>query len=62
MKNLILEEVLCYWIPIQTLYFRTTLPTRQDGVENRDKAYWPIADRRVPRNKATFIEIGAYRA
>ena len=29
-KNTILEEVICYRIPI---------PTRQDGVENRDKAY-----------------------
>ena len=38
MQNSILEEVICYRIPIQTLKFLTALPTRQDGVENRDKA------------------------
>ena len=38
MKNSILEEVICYRIPIQTLSFLTALPTRQDGAENRDKA------------------------
>ena len=38
-KNSTLEEVICYRIPIQTLQFLTALPTRQDGVENRDKAY-----------------------
>jgi len=27
-------------IHIQTLIFLTTLPTSQDGVENRDQAYW----------------------
>ena len=29
-----------FWhrIPIQTLLFQTCLPTRQNGVENRDKA------------------------
>ena len=26
-------------IPIQTLYFKTCLPTRQNGVGNRDKVY-----------------------
>ena len=35
-----MEEVICYRNPIQTLQFLTALPTRQDGVENRDKAYW----------------------
>ena len=32
-----MDEVICYWIPIQTLQFRTALPTRQDGVEKRVK-------------------------
>ena len=27
-------------IPIQTLLFQACLPTRQNGVENRDKAYY----------------------
>ena len=27
------------WISIQTLYFKTYLPTRQDGFQNRDKVY-----------------------
>ena len=27
-------------ISIQTLLFRACLPTRQNGVENRDKAYY----------------------
>ena len=34
-----MEEAISYRIPIQTLKFLTALPTRQDGVENRDKAY-----------------------
>ena len=32
------EKIICYRIPIQTLQFPTTLPTRQDGAENHDKA------------------------
>ena len=39
-KNSTLDEVICYRIPIQTLQFQTALPTRQDGIENRDKAYF----------------------
>ena len=39
-KNLILEEVISYRFPIQTLYFFTALPIRQDGVKNRDRAYY----------------------
>ena len=33
------KKVICHRIPIQTLQFLTALPTRQDGPENRDKAY-----------------------
>ena len=33
------KKIICHRIPIQTLEFLTALPTRQDGVENRDKAY-----------------------
>ena len=36
MKNLILEEVICLWFPIQTQLFLTALPTRRDGAENLD--------------------------
>ena len=36
-------EIIRHWILIQTLsyniQFLTRLPTRQDGVKNRDKAY-----------------------
>ena len=32
-------EIIQHQILIQTLYFFTRLPTRQDGVENRDKVY-----------------------
>ena len=32
-------EIIQHWILIQTLWFRTHLPTHQDGVENRDKVY-----------------------
>ena len=37
--NSILEKVVSHRIPIQTLQFLTALPTRQDGVQNPDKAY-----------------------
>ena len=30
------------FIPIQTLQFLTCLPTRQYGVENRDRAYFSL--------------------
>ena len=33
-------KVIWHWISIQTLLFQTCLPTRQNGVDNRDKAYW----------------------
>ena len=39
-KNSILEEVICYLIPIQTLSFLAALPPRQDGVENHEKTYY----------------------
>ena len=32
-------EIMRHYILIQTLLFLTRLPTRQDGVENRDKVY-----------------------
>ena len=32
-------EIIRHWILIQTLQFLTRLPTCQDGVKNRDKAY-----------------------
>ena len=35
------KKVICHRIPIQTLLFLATLPTRQDGTENHDKAYFP---------------------
>ena len=43
-KSSILEEVICYRIAIQTLKFLAALPTRQDGVENLDKAYKMMLD------------------
>ena len=40
-------KIIWHRISIQTLLFQACLPTRQNGVENRDKAYWtplsPIA-------------------
>ena len=33
-------KIIWHWISIQTLLFQACLPTRQNGVENRDKAYW----------------------
>ena len=33
-------EIIWHRISIQTLLFQACLPTRQNGVENRDKAYW----------------------
>ena len=32
-------KIIWHWITIQTLLYQTCLPTRQNGVENRDKAY-----------------------
>ena len=32
-------KIIWHRIPIQTLLFQACLPTRQNGVENRDKAY-----------------------
>ena len=32
-------KIIWHWISIQTLLFQACLPTRQNGVENRDKAY-----------------------
>ena len=32
-------KIIWHRISIQTLLFQTCLPTRQNGVENRDKAY-----------------------
>ena len=32
-------EIIRHYMVIQTLQFLTRLPTRQDGVENRDKVY-----------------------
>ena len=34
------ENYLTSGISIQTLLFQACLPTRQNGVENRDKAYY----------------------
>ena len=33
-------KIIWHRISIQTLLFQTCLPTRQNGVENRDKAYF----------------------
>ena len=33
-------EIIRHQILILTLYFLTGLPTREDGVENRDKVYY----------------------
>ena len=33
-------KIIWHRIPIQTLLFQACLPTRQNGVENRDKAYF----------------------
>ena len=33
-------KIIWHRILIQTLLFQTCLPTRQNGVENRDKAYY----------------------
>ena len=37
-------KIIWHRISIQTLFFQTCLPTRQNGVENRDKAhsYWEL--------------------
>ena len=40
-QNSRFTEIMRHKILIQTLSFLTRLPTRQDGVENRDKVYWP---------------------
>ena len=32
-------KIIWHRISIQHCYFKTCLPTRQNGVENRDKAY-----------------------
>ena len=32
-------KIICHRISIQTLLFHACLPTRQNGVENRDNAY-----------------------
>ena len=32
-------EIIRHWILKQTLLFLTRLPTRQDGIKNRDKVY-----------------------
>ena len=55
-KNSILEEVFCYRIPRQTLSFLTSLPTCQDGLENRDKAYY-ILNRQSKFSKAMVYRI-----
>ena len=35
-------KIIWHRISIQTLLFQGCLPTRQNGVENRDKAYFPV--------------------
>ena len=32
-------KIISHWISKQTLVFQAWLPTRQNGVENRDQAY-----------------------
>ena len=36
-------KIIWHRISIQTLLFQACLPTRQNGVENRDKAYYVFA-------------------
>ena len=38
-QNSRFTEIIRHWILIQILQLLTRLPTRQDGVENRDKVY-----------------------
>ena len=38
-QNSRFKEIIRHYVLIQTLSFLTRLPTRQDGVENRDKVY-----------------------
>ena len=40
-------KIIRHWILLQTLQFLTRLPTRQDGVENRDKVYFGMSKSRV---------------
>ena len=35
-------KIISQWISLQTLLFQACLPTRQNGVENRNKAYYAL--------------------
>ena len=53
-------KIIWHWISLQTLYFKTCLPVRQDGFQNCDKVRWYTLDLQSQAQRTCALQKGQF--